>query len=83
MVDVTSNDNQTRKGMKMTDTRELNQLIAKAQAKGAKVEIEWDVEAELEGRQIHSTIRVTGLKGCGPFPMAPISAAERLRELVG
>ena len=67
----------------MTTTAELKSLIEKAEAKGATVTVTFDEEImETEGREIYETIQVSGLKGCGPFPMSPIAAAERLRELV-
>jgi len=67
----------------MTSTKELNELIAKIEAKGGKVVVWWDAEAEiLEGRKIHQSIAVTGLKGCGPRPMSPIYAAEKMRALL-
>lgn len=63
----------------MTNTNELNVLIAKARDNGATVLVSYDLEAELEGRQIIQTVQVVGIKGCGPFPMPAITAAERLR----
>ncbi len=66
-----------------TTTKELLSLIKKVEAKGATVEIEYDMEALIEeGRSIIESVKITGLKGCGPFAMSPISAAERMRELV-
>ncbi len=65
-----------------TDTRELNALIAWARNKGAKVTVKWDAKAlRDEGRHIHESIQVSGLKGVGPHPMSPIYFAEKLREL--
>jgi hypothetical protein len=65
----------------MTDTNELNDLIAGARARGATVIVEYDAELlASEGRRVHQTIRVSGLEGVGPYPMSPISAAETLRR---
>ena len=67
----------------MTSTKELNELMTKIEAKGGKVVVEWDTEAEiLEGRKIYKRITVTNLKGCGSFPMSPIYAAEKMRDLL-
>ena len=67
----------------MTSTKELNELIARIKAKGGKVVVEWDAEAEiLEGRKIHKRITVTNLKGCGSCPMSPVYAAEKMRDLL-
>ncbi len=66
----------------MTDEKELRELIRKAEKRGATVKIEYDLMAEfLEGSKIIESIQISGLKGFGPFPMSPIVAAERLREL--
>jgi len=62
----------------MTTTKELNNLIAKAEKMGADITVVWNEE---DGRKLHESVAVKGLKGCGPFPMSPIAAAERLREL--
>lgn len=67
----------------MTDLRELTELIARAEAKGAHVEVEYDSEAlSQEGRTVPKKLTVSGLRDCGPGAMSPIAAAERLRELV-
>lgn len=67
----------------MTDLLELTNLIARAEAKGAHVEVEYDQKAlPEEGRTVPLSLTVTGLRGCGPGEMSPIAAAERLRELV-
>lgn len=67
----------------MTSTQELNSLIEKARAAGATVNVTHDAAAKSEeGRDIIETVQVIGLRGCGPHPMSPISAAERLRGLV-
>jgi hypothetical protein len=60
----------------MTDRDELNNLTAKARSKGATVEVEHDEG----GYPIRFT--VSGLKGVGPFPMAALSFAERMREVL-
>lgn len=65
-----------------TSNKELNALISKAEAMGATVQIGYDMDALIcEGRSIICGVQVSGLKGCGPFPMSAITAAERLREL--
>lgn len=67
----------------MTNTAELLSLIHQARALGADAFITWDSEAKrTEGRDIIVRVTVTGAKGIGPYPMAPIAAAERLREFV-
>ena len=59
----------------MTDRRELEALVAKARARGAEVEVTEDHAGYVD------SIRVwKGLPGVGPYPMSPLSAAERLRE---
>lgn len=60
----------------MTDRRELEALIAKARKTGAIVTVETD-ETDYPVR-----VAVAGLKGVGPFPMAAISFAERMREVL-
>ncbi|MBB4861501.1 hypothetical protein HNP46_000312 [Pseudomonas nitritireducens] len=66
----------------MTSSEELQALIGRAQALGAKVYCQYDMDTlRSEGRYIVTSIQVTGLPGCGPNPMPPIAAAERLREL--
>ena len=65
----------------MTSQKEIRNLIARAEAKGAVVTVQIDEAAlESEGREIIKTVHVLGLKGVGPHPMSLISAAERLRE---
>lgn len=67
----------------MTDNHELNELIAKARERGAVVTVTIDPVAKRdEGRDIIDTVQVSGLKGCGPFPMTALGAAERLRQIV-
>lgn len=66
----------------MTSNQELNDLIAKARARGAVVKVTLDpVALHKEGREIIDTVQVSGLKGCGPFPMTALGAAERLRQI--
>lgn len=60
----------------MTDRRELEALIAKAENAGAELTVERDET----GYPV--AIAVKGLKGVGPFPMAPISFAERMRQVL-
>ena len=65
-----------------TCNKELKTLISKAEAMGATVQVGYDMDALIsEGRSIICEVQVSGLKGCGPFPMQAITAAERLREL--
>ena len=65
----------------MTSQKELRDLIARAEAKGAVVTVQIDeLELSAEGREIITQVHVLGIKGVGPHPMSPISAAERLRE---
>ena len=65
----------------MTSQKEIRDLIARAEARGAVVTVQIDEGAfEEEGREIIEVVQVCGLKGIGPHPMSLISAAERLRE---
>lgn len=64
----------------MVSQRELEQLCTKAAAKGARVLVILDKAAAREGRTVYSQVTIVGLTGCGPAPMSPIAAAERLRE---
>lgn len=65
-----------------TCSKELRVLISKAETMGAKVEVGYDMDALIaEGRSIITDVQVSGLKGCGQFPMSALAAAERLREL--
>lgn len=65
----------------MTTQKEIRNLIARAEARGAVVTVQIDEGAlEAEGREIIDTVQVVGLKGVGSHPMSLISAAERLRE---
>ncbi len=67
----------------MTNPNELNELIEKALAKGATVNVAYDFEAAIyEGRDIIETVTVSNLPGCGPCAMSAIAASERLRSLV-
>jgi hypothetical protein len=64
----------------MTDTRELDELVATARYHGATVTVEYDKEAQAtEGRRVYESIQVSGMRGVGPFAMSPLSAAETLR----
>lgn len=64
-----------------TCNKELRALISKAEAMGATVKVGYDLDALIsEGRSIISDLQVSGLKGCGPFPMPALAAAERLRD---
>lgn len=68
-------------GTEMTSENELNDLVARARATGATVEVIHDKELyQREGRWITQFVRVAGLPGCGPHPMPAVTAAERLRE---
>jgi hypothetical protein len=68
----------------MTSDQELRELIAFARVQGAVVEIGCDFKAWAEeGRVLIETVRVSGLPGVGPHPMASIAAAETLRRYVG
>lgn len=65
-----------------TCNKELKVLIQKAEAMGATVSVGYDMDALInEGRSMINAVQVSGLKGCGPFPMQAITAAERLRVL--
>lgn len=65
-----------------THNKELKVLISRAETMGATVEIGYEMDALIgEGRSIICDVQISGLKGCGPFPMPAIAAAERLREL--
>jgi hypothetical protein len=59
----------------MTDRRELEALIAKAKTAAS-------VEVVRDATDYPVSIAVIGLKGVGPFPMAPIAFAERMREVL-
>ena len=66
----------------MVSQEEIRDLIAKAKANGAIVNVGFDrMVKRLEGRYIVSSIQVIGLKGFGPYPVGPIAFAERMREL--
>lgn len=60
----------------MTDRQELEALMIIAANKGASV------KAERDDTGYPISITVAGLKGVGPFPMAPIAFAERMREVL-
>lgn len=61
----------------MTDTKELETLVAKMIAKGARARINYD---HSEGRNAVGSVEIYDAKGIGSHPMAPIAAAERMRE---
>ena len=66
----------------MVSQEEIRDLIAKAKAKGAIVNVSFDrLAKKVEGRDIVSSIQVIGRKGFGPYPVGPIAFAERMREL--
>lgn len=66
----------------MVSQEEIRDLIAKAKAKGAIVNVSFDrLAKKVEGRDIVSSIQVIGLKGFGHHPVGPIAFAERMREL--
>lgn len=64
----------------MTDEKELGELIERARAAGAIVNVTY---VESDGRKLVESVRVHGLSGVGPYAMSPLSAAERLREALG
>lgn len=65
----------------MISNAELKALIAKAEAAGATVSVDYDRDAFInEGREIVEFVTVQGLKGCGLYPMSALSAGERLRQ---
>lgn len=65
----------------MSFDEELLELISQARAQGATVHVDYDRQAEVdEGRILIAAVQVVGLKGCGPHPMPPLYASERLRE---
>lgn len=65
----------------MVSNSELRELIREAQEEGALVSVTNDTQAlREEGRDLVLTVTVCNWwRGIGPFPMSPISAAERLR----
>lgn len=60
----------------MTDIKELEALIAKMIAKGARATINYN---QSEGRNAVASVQIHDAKGIGPHPMAPIAAAEAMR----
>lgn len=69
----------------MTSDKEIEALALRARHLGATVTITRTREIEdgrPTGRNPIDTVQVAGLKGVGPFPMSPIAAAERLREVL-
>ena len=68
----------------MTSTQELQVLAQRARKAGATVVFTMDFATfRDEGREVIESVQVEGLEGCGPHPMGPVAAAERLRELLG
>lgn len=57
----------------MTCTKELEALVAKMIAHGARATVNYDGTRNPVSIQIHDA------KGIGPHPMAPIAAAETMR----
>lgn len=60
----------------MTDQNELDRLISRMRTAGATV----DVSTDSQGH--YRSIKIFGIKGIGPFPMAPIAAAEHMRDFL-
>lgn len=60
----------------MIDRKELEQLAARMRLRGALVTVTNDRDGHV------AQIRISGAKGIGPFPMSPLSAAERMREFL-
>ena len=58
----------------MTDRKELEALIQKAQNAGATLTVKHDRSGYIE------SVAVSGLRRVGPHPMSPIYFAERMRE---
>jgi hypothetical protein len=67
------------KGKTMTDNAELLNLIEGLRLRGAEITVTMDEEAKAEGRELVATVTVSGVRGIGPYPMAPIAAAEAMR----
>lgn len=66
----------------MVSQEEIRDLIAKAKAKGAIVNVSFDrLAKKVEGRDIVSSIQVIGLNGFGHYPVGPIAFAERMRAI--
>lgn len=63
-----------------TDNQELELLIRLIEDKGGIVTVTY--EPNDEGRKLFGTIQISGIKGIGPYPMAPIAAAERMRAVL-
>lgn len=67
----------------MTSNDELRALIEQLREHGASVALTYDEELRAsEGREVIATVTVSGVRGIGPEPMSPISAAERMREAI-
>jgi hypothetical protein len=59
---------------------ELLNLIEALRIHGAEITVTMDEEARAsEGRDLIATVTVAGVRGIGPYPMAPIAAAEAMR----
>lgn len=58
----------------MTHRKEIESLAARLRERGASVTLRLDGEGFVDG------VTVSGVRGIGPFEMAPISFAERARE---
>jgi hypothetical protein len=57
----------------MTTTKELETLVARMIANGARATVHYNFTRNPVSIQIHDA------KGIGPHPMAPIAAAETMR----
>lgn len=65
----------------MIGNDELLALIEQLREHGATVSVTYDEALRAsEGREVIETVTVSGVRGIGPEPMSPISAAERIRE---
>lgn len=63
----------------MTDEKELMSLILQVMEIGGNVNVTYE---ENEGCMLIDTVQINNVKGCGPYPMSPIAAAEKMREIV-
>lgn len=65
----------------MVSNSELRDLVERLRAHGAQVDVTYDAALQAsEGRDVIDSVTVAGVRGIGPHPMAPIAAAERIRE---
>lgn len=62
-----------------TDRRELETLCRVMRATGATVTVREDVEGYIDTIQIEQLIPAAGRRTIGPYPMAPLAAAEAMR----